>query len=215
MIEEISRDVARKEAKCVACVVGADEGGEVAPLTNRPKVVDPPKPTLSRLVSGGRVGEASKNNKKKGKETLPEVVSEAEPVLVVIEPLQRVLSVTRTGAIVLGELPSGSKRRGNEKEKVVVDLASSGGEQEASPREKHLREMFDELIGKMGQKLSNESIEYLDLQAALGVQAFSKYLLSRWKIFMTEGDIEDLLEASITCSICAASTSMRSLNAVK
>ncbi|KAL2465646.1 hypothetical protein Adt_41497 [Abeliophyllum distichum] len=32
---------------------------------------------------------------------------------------------------------------------------------------------------------------------------------------MTEGDMEDLLEASIACSIRAASTSMRSLNALK
>ncbi|KAL2531656.1 hypothetical protein Adt_05007 [Abeliophyllum distichum] len=75
--------------------------------------------------------------------------------------------------------------------------------------------MFDELVGKMGQKLPNESIEDLDLQAALGAQAFSRYLPSSWKAFMTEGDMEDLLEASIACSIRTASASMRSLNAVK
>ncbi|KAL2454805.1 hypothetical protein Adt_47696 [Abeliophyllum distichum] len=93
------------------------------PLTKRPKVVDLPKPTLSKLVRGGRVGEASKNNKKKRKETLPEV--------------------------------------------------------------------------------------------SLGAQAFSRYLLLSWKAFMTEEDMEDLFEASIACSIRAASTWMRSLNAVK
>ncbi|KAL2471480.1 hypothetical protein Adt_39616 [Abeliophyllum distichum] len=100
MIEDISCDAARKEAKHVASVAGTDEGEEVAPLTKRPKVVDLPKPTLSKLVS-------------------------------------------------------------------------------------------------------------------LGAQAFSRYLLLSWKAFMTEEDMEDLFEASIACSIRAASTWMRSLNAVK
>ncbi|KAL2531655.1 hypothetical protein Adt_05006 [Abeliophyllum distichum] len=105
MIEEISRDADHEEAKRVASAVGTDEGEEVVPLIKMPKVVDRPKPTLSRLVRGGRVGKVSKNNKKKGKETLPEgvteVVSEAELVAVVTEPLQRVLFVTLIGAIVL------------------------------------------------------------------------------------------------------------------
>ncbi|KAL2532685.1 Uncharacterized protein Adt_06036 [Abeliophyllum distichum] len=40
MIDEISHDAAREQAKCVAGAVGADEGEEVAPLTKRLKVVD-------------------------------------------------------------------------------------------------------------------------------------------------------------------------------
>ncbi|KAL2513325.1 Uncharacterized protein Adt_18925 [Abeliophyllum distichum] len=81
---------------------------EVAHLPNRPKVVDQPKPTLSRLVRSSRVGEGLKNNKKKEKESLSKgvtkVVSEAKAVAIVTELLQRVLSVTPTRAIVVGDL---------------------------------------------------------------------------------------------------------------
>ncbi|KAL2532281.1 hypothetical protein Adt_05632 [Abeliophyllum distichum] len=91
------------------------------------------------------------------------------------------------GVVILGDAPSESKRREKGKEKFFVDLASSGGEQEASHREKHSRRMFVELIRKVGQRLLNESIQDLDFQDVLGAQAFNN----------------------------AASTSMKSMNALK
>ncbi|KAL2538692.1 hypothetical protein Fot_20083 [Forsythia ovata] len=77
-------------------------------------------------------GKVNKGSKHKKKETFSEGVigpiSRDEAVNVATEPLQRTFSVIPTRAIVLGDAPTWSKGRGNGKEKVVVGLASSGGE---------------------------------------------------------------------------------------
>ncbi|KAL2514975.1 hypothetical protein Fot_28946 [Forsythia ovata] len=66
-----------------------------------------------------------------------------------------------------------------------------------------------------GQRLPNEAIHDMYFQATLWAQAFNRYLPHSWKAFVTEGDMDDLLEASIACSIRAAFASMKSLNALK
>ncbi|KAL2471276.1 hypothetical protein Adt_39412 [Abeliophyllum distichum] len=65
------------------------------------------------------------------------------------------LSITTTGAVVLDDVLSGSKTKGKGKEKVVIDLTSSGREYDASSRERRSRRMFEELVGEVGPRLSN------------------------------------------------------------
>ncbi|KAL2474598.1 hypothetical protein Adt_35334 [Abeliophyllum distichum] len=133
--------------------------------------------------------EAAKRKKKEiPSEGVEGPIGDEEAVSVATEPL-------------LGDALSERKEKGKGKEKVVIDLASSGGKHEASPRERHSRRMFEELVGNVGQRLSNEAIQDLDLQAALGSQAFNRYLIHGWKTFISKSDMEDLLEASIACSI--------------
>ncbi|KAL2509679.1 hypothetical protein Fot_33326 [Forsythia ovata] len=118
------------------------------PSVKKLRVGDRPKPTLSRLVRGEwNAGEGAKRKRKEtSSEGVEGHVGDEETILVATESLQRTLSVIAIGTIMLDGVPSGSKRIGNGKEKVVVDLASSGGEHEASPRKRHSRGMFEELI---------------------------------------------------------------------
>ncbi|KAL2493611.1 hypothetical protein Fot_37368 [Forsythia ovata] len=143
------------------------------------------------------VGEGSKHKKKETSlEGIVGPISGDEAVNVATDPLQRTLS--------------GANEEARARRKFSLTwrlLGRAGGESS--------REIFEDLIGKVGQRLPNEAIQNLNLQAALGGQAFNMYLPQSWKAFVTRRDMKDLLEASIAYSIRVASASMKSLNALK
>ncbi|KAL2512919.1 hypothetical protein Adt_18519 [Abeliophyllum distichum] len=179
MIEEVSLEAAHEEAKCLVPETGEEDKNEeeVAPFIKKLRVGYCPQSILSRLV------------RREGCWRWRQVEKERNPFRghcgarwwsrgstychrVLIEDS---LSYCYW-AIVLGDALSGSKGKDKRNEKVFVDLASSGGEQEVILHERHSQRMLEELIGNVRQKFSTEAIEDLDLQASLGAQAFNRYI---------------------------------------
>ncbi|KAL2526478.1 hypothetical protein Adt_11532 [Abeliophyllum distichum] len=99
-------------------------------------------------------------------------------------PLQRTLSVTTAGEVVLDippKVPQSSER-------------SDGGSYDSKRKLK-------ELIGPLGARIPDDAVRNLPFYPAMVVQAFKKYFNPRWEDLASYGDLEDALEASLVAAV--------------
>ncbi|KAL2518812.1 hypothetical protein Adt_15059 [Abeliophyllum distichum] len=94
--------------------------------------------------------------------------------------LQRTLSVTATGKVVLDAPPK---------------LPQSVDDSEGGVYDSKIK--LRELIGPPGARIPDDVVRDLSFYPAMGAQAFKKYFNPKWEDFASNGDLEDTLEASL------------------
>ncbi|KAL2512837.1 hypothetical protein Adt_18437 [Abeliophyllum distichum] len=145
-----------------------------------------PRPTMARLATKkSRLLVLLVKKKKAWSSSQVKKVAEGDDVAAYNPPpLQRTLSVTATGEVVLDAPPK-------------LPQFVEGSEGGAYDSKRKLRE----LIGPPGVKIPNDVVCDLLFYPAMGAQAFKKYFSPKWEDFASNGDLEDALEASLAVAV--------------
>ncbi|KAL2456621.1 hypothetical protein Adt_46715 [Abeliophyllum distichum] len=109
-------------------------------------------------------------------------------------PLQRTLAVNTSGEVVLEGPPKLSQKLGGTK----------GGPYESKRR-------LRELIGAPGARIPDDVLWNVPFYPSMGAQTVKKYFTPKWEEFSSHGELEDVLETSLTSGIRASTMQLKVL----
>ncbi|KAL2481580.1 putative abhydrolase domain-containing protein [Abeliophyllum distichum] len=147
-----------------------------------------PRPALARL-SNAPEGNVPLSRKRKSR--APRTGAPQGSVEIVDDyatcsapPLQRTLAVNTSGKVVLEDPPRLSQK-------------PCGTEGDPYESKRRLRE----LIGAPSARIPDDVLRNMPFYPSMGAQAVKKYFTPKWEEFSSQGDLEDVLEASLASAI--------------